>query len=240
MRRRTAAAFVASLVVTACGGGGGGGTEAAGAPAPDSTPAPDPTPAPAPAAFAGTANIALWGDSMIPGVSRAFTYLWDPPREIFDGGIAGQTSAEVAGRALADNDHRDWLTIFWMGHNNDSQPDQIKADIAACVAHLAPGNNRFIVLSVLNKADGTEDKGSPRYDTILKLNADLAAAYPDNFLDMRSFMVSQFNPGDPQELEDAQKDLPSAQLRADSIHLSGFGDEAVGHRLIDFIHAKGW
>jgi hypothetical protein len=240
MRRRTAAAFVASLVVTACGGGGGGGgvaTDGAGASQPDSSAA---SAGPAPAAFAGTSSIAMWGDSMIPGVARAFAYMWDPPRQIFDGGVGGETSVQVTARETADNDHRDWVTIFWMGHNNDGQPDQIKADFATCIAHLAPGNNHFIVLSVVNKADGTEDRGSPPYDTIMKLNADLAATYPNNFLDIRSFMVAQSDPNDPEQADELQKDLPSSQLRFDGIHLSGHGDEVVGQRIIDFIHAKGW
>lgn len=236
MNRRTAAAWLASLLAAGCGGGGGGGTEGAGAPTPAGTSAP----APAPAAFAGPDGIAMWGDSMIPGVARAFTYMWQPARPIFDGGIAGQTSPEIAARVIADNDHRDWVTIFWMGHNNDTQPEQIKADIAASVSHLAPGNNRFIVLSVINKGDGTEDRGSPRYDIIMKLNAELAAIYPDNFLDMRSFMVARSDPANAQQAEELRRDLPSSTLRSDGIHLTGFGDEVVGQKLIDHIHAKGW
>jgi hypothetical protein len=234
MRRRTAAAFVASLMVTACGGGGGGGADGAGASVPDAGAAP------APAAFAGPSGIAMWGDSMIPGVARAFAYMWDPPRPIFDGGVGGETSVQVTARETVDNDHRDWVTIFWMGHNNDAQPDQIKADIATSIAHLAPGNNHFIVLSVVNKADGTEDRGSPLYGTIMKLNADLAATYPNNFLDIRSFMVGQSDPNDGEQADELRKDLPSSQLRFDGIHLSGHGDEVVGQRIIDFIHAKGW
>lgn len=62
---------------------------------------------------------------------------------------------------------------------------------AAGVAHLAPGNSRFIVLAVLNKGDGAEDKGSPNDNAIMKLNGELAATYGSNFLDIRSFMVNQ-------------------------------------------------
>jgi lysophospholipase L1-like esterase len=230
---------VASLIVAGCGGGGGGGSvgDGAGAAVPATA---GPAAAPAPAAFAGPPSIAMWGDSLTPGIASAFGYLWDPPRQIFNGGIAGQTSPEIAARATADADHRDWITIFWMGHNNDNQPEQIKADIAASVAHLAPGNNHFIVLSVLNKADGTEDRGSPRYNTIVQLNKDLAAAYGDNFLDIRSFMVGQSDPNNAEQADELRRDLPSSNLRFDGIHLTGGGDEVVGRRLIDFIRARGW
>jgi lysophospholipase L1-like esterase len=228
---------VASLIVAGCGGGGGGAGEGAVGLAASPPPA---NAAPAPAAFAGTSSIALWGDSMIPGIAAAFTYLWEPPRQVFDGGIAGQTSPEITARATADTAHRDWITIFWMGHNNDTDPERIKADIAASVAHLAPGNRRFIVLSVVNKADGSEDRGSPRYNTVMKLNSELAATYGDNFLDIRSFMVAQSDQGNPGQAQEIDKDLPSSKLRFDGIHLTGDGDEVVGRRIIEFIRSKGW
>lgn len=245
MNWRIAAAFAASLAVAACGGGGSGATEGAGAPAVTADPGPAPTPvtatAPAPVtAFAATPNIAMWGDSLTPGIARAFTYMWDTPRQIFDAGIAGQTSVQIVARETADTDHRDWLTTFWYGHNNVTQPEQIKADIAASVAHLAPGNNRFIVLSVLNEGNGLEGRGSPTYNTIMQLNSELAATYPQNYLDIRSFMVSQFDPNNPQQVEEFQRDEPSSSLRFDAIHLTGSGAEVVGRKIIAFIQSKGW
>jgi hypothetical protein len=260
MNRRSAAAYLATLVATGCGGGGSGSGSssdtvavagsggaapspaAAPVPAPAAAPvsAPAPAPAPSPTAFAGPSSIALWGDSMVPGIARAFGYMWSPSREIFDGGIGGQTSQEITARTTADTDHRDWITIYWMGHNNDNQPEQIKADFAASIAHLAPGNNHFIVLSVLNKGDGTEDRGSDAYNRVLKLDSDLAAIYPDNYLDLRSFMVAQSNPADPQQADDLRRDVPSSSLRFDGIHLHGAGDEVVGQKIIDFIRGKGW
>jgi len=238
MNRRSATVYLATLLAAGCGGGGGGG-----APAADGAGAPAPGPAaisPAPQFFAGPSSIAMWGDSLTPGVATAFTYMWNPPREIFNGGIIGQTSQEIAARATSDTSHRDWITTFWIGQNNDTQPEQIKADIAASVAHLAPGNNHFIVLSVVNKADGTEDRGSARYDTIIKLNSDLAAIYGDHFVDIRSFLVAQADPNIPEQAEEIRRDVPSSRLRVDEIHLSGDGDEVIAARLIDFIRAKGW
>lgn len=128
MNRRSAAAYVASLIVVGCGGGGG----------------------------------------------------------------ADGAGAAVAARATADTDHRDWVTLYWMGHNNDTQPEQIKA------------------------------------------------TYGDNFLDIRSFMVAQSDPANPDQADQIRRDLPSSNLRSDGIHLTGAGDEVVGGRIIDFIRARGW
>jgi lysophospholipase L1-like esterase len=249
MNARTVAAMLAALVLGACGGGGSSegpgaasvssGTAAnTGAGAALTTTAADAGAGTSTPPLAAPPNIALWGDSMIPGVARAFQYIWDRP--VYDGGVGGETSTQIAARQRADTGHRDWISIFWYGHNNQDDAAQIKADIAASVAHLAPGNNRFIVLSVVNEANGRESRGSGTYQTIVQLNSELAAAYPQNYLDIRSYMVGQYDASNPQQLADFQNDLPSSSLRFDGIHLSGYGSEVVARKIREFIEAKGW
>lgn len=186
MNRRQAATLLGTLMLAACGGGGGGGA----------APAPTPTAADTGASASGssalrvptTPNIALWGDSMVPPLSRALDLVLDD-RQIHDGGVAGETSMQVLQRLLGDRDHKDWITIFWFGHNNirvdaAAAPAQVKADLAAAIASLAPGNNNFIVLALVNNAI-TAPAGSAEYQTVMQLNQDLAAAYPRNFFDIR-------------------------------------------------------
>lgn len=235
MNRRTASTMVASLLFAGCGGGGSSGGGEAAVPVVTAGTAPAPVPS-----FAATPDIAVWGDSMLPGVARAFMYIFERPRQIFEGGIAGETSVQVAARMLADTDHRNWVSIFWFGHNNLTQPAQIKADMASSVAHLAPGNNRFIVLSLVNRGDGENGRGTPGYEAIIRLNNDLAATYGQNYLDIRAFMVSQFDPNNPQQVAEFQADVPSSSLRFDAVHLTGFGSEVVARRLKTFIESKGW
>src|SRR5687768_655291 len=174
MDRRTAAAFVATLVAGGCGGGGGQEATALADTRPSPPPAPAPAPAVAPASLPSTASsdIALWGDSMVPGVARAFQYV-DPARQIYDGGIPGETSIQIAARQLADSAHTNWINVFWYGHNNPTAAAQIKADIAASVAHLASGNTSFIVMSVVNQ-DPREVRGTPGYQILIDLNNELA------------------------------------------------------------------
>jgi hypothetical protein len=242
MDRRTAAAFVATLVAGGCGGGGGGGQEATAVsdtrPSPPPAPAPAPASAPAPLPSTASSDIALWGDSMVPGVARAFQYV-DPARQVYDGGIPGETSIQIAARQLADTAHTHWINVFWYGHNNPTAAAQIKADIAASVAHLAPGNTSFIVMSVVNQ-DPREVRGTPGYQILIDLNSELAATYPQNYLDIRAFLVQQSNPGDWQEAQDLQEDVPASSLRFDAIHLNGHGSEMVARRIKEYIEAKGW
>src|SRR5688500_14930459 len=128
MRRRTAAAWVATTVFTgACGGGGGGTSDAAPA-APAAAPALlaaalPPVAGPSAAATTPlppaptTRSVALWGDSMLPGIARAYRYLASD-RAVHDGGYPGETSMQVLEHQRAASDYRDWITVFWYGHNN--------------------------------------------------------------------------------------------------------------------------
>lgn len=239
MDRRTALGVLAAGMLSACGGGGGGASVA--------TSSVD-TSAPLAAAFAGSANIAAWGDShtsglpdngAVPGYVVPLRQLAQG-RTVFDGGIAGQTSAQIADRQVRDDAHDDWVNVFWYGGNNESEPEQIKADLARSIASLAPGNNRFIVLSVVNQASPWERRGSDGYRTIVTLNQQLAQLYPDNYLDIRSFLVGLADPANPMDVIDAQDDVPPTSLRADGVHLNATGAQAVARRVLAFITAKGW
>jgi lysophospholipase L1-like esterase len=238
MDRRAATAVVATFLLGACGGGGGGGTDASATPA----------------AAAGTAapqlsgNIAAWGDSHtsglpdrpdVPGFAVKLRAL-ATGRQVFDGGVAGQTSTQIADRQVQDTAHDDWVTVLWYGGNNETQADRIKADLARSIASLAPGNDRFIVMAVVNSSAPWERRGTPDYQTIVQLDADLAAAYPQNFLDIRSFLVSQFDPNSAIDVADHADDIPPTSLRADGVHLNHAGYEAVARRVWAFIQAKGW
>jgi hypothetical protein len=264
MDRRAAVIWVGWTVLAGCGGGGGSSVSDTGAgavsaappppaPAPAETPAPAPAPAPAAApapapapapaaAPQANANIAAWGDSLTPLLASNLQELY-PAREVYDGGIIGNSSSEVLAREQMDTSgHNAWINIFWFGHVNDNFPDQVKADIAKSVAALAPGNSRFIVLSLLNKANGNEVKGGPGYATILQLNRDLAASYPQNYLEVRSFLVNQYDPSNAQDVIDFQNDVVPSSLRFpnDEIHLMNKAESLLARRVQQFIDAKGW
>jgi hypothetical protein len=244
-----AAAWVATMVLGACGGGGGGGgststTVSSGgaggvSPAPAPPPAPAPGPAPAPQPVNLSQNIAAWGDSLTPGMAANLETLY-PARQIYDGGVLGETSTDIARRATADTTHRDWISIFWYGQNNVDEPNQIKADIAASIASLAPGNNHFIVMAVVNEATPAGERGGSEYATIIQLNNELAAAYPDNYIDIRTYMVSQYDPNSAQDRQDYANDVVPSSLRADIIHMTYEGGGVVAAKVREFIDAKGW
>jgi lysophospholipase L1-like esterase len=225
--RRSAAMWLASALLSGCGGGGGGGDY------------PGVIGASATAGAALSANIAVWGDSLTPGFAENLGAEF-PGRTVYDGGVGGETSTQIAARVLADRSRNAWINIFWVGSNNVDQPSQIKADIAACIATLVPGNDRFMVLPVFNDAIPSEWRGTPLYATILQLNAELAALYPQHYTDVRAYLVSQFEPWDSQDVADVQNDLVPSSMRIDDIHLNYKGQELAVQKVRDFINAKGW
>ena len=180
-------------------------------------------------------DVACWGDSITnlyaAHLQRAF-----PQRQVYNGGLVGQTSAQINERVQADTTHKDWLSIFWYGHN-DYRKDQVAGNVAASVASLAPGTN-FIVLPMLTWA--TELPGSREYANALELDATLAQKYPRNFLDIRSELVSRYDAHKPQDVIDHGNDQTPSSLRFDTIHLNDAGCDLVAASLRDFISAKGW
>lgn len=206
---------------------------------PSPVPAPSPAPAPAPAAVGLSSNIVMWGDSMVPAVAANLQALL-PNRVVENQGFLGLSSTAIASQQRADTNHRHWINIFWYGHNNELASETIKADLAASIANLAPGNDRFMVLGLVNHANERGRAGTLGHASVVRLNADLAALYPANFVDMRAWLLAHFNPNDPIEAADHTNDVPASSLRYDEIHLRNEGSLLVAQRIAHFIEAKGW
>lgn len=243
MNRREAATILGTLLLPGCGGGGGGGSVAP-APGPDADPAVGSGSA-ARLRTPPTPDLALWGDSMVPPLARALGQLL-PERNVHDGGVIGETSMQVLQRLrAADAALRDRITIFWFGHNNirqfalDAAAAQVRSDMAAAIASLAPGNDDYVVLALVNDA-GTAPAGTPEYDAVIRLNRELEAAYPLHFLDIRRFMVEQADPATEQGARDRRNDVPATSLRADDIHLNGFGADVLAQRVQALLQQLGW
>ena len=175
-------------------------------------------------------NIAAWGDSLTGGSGVA--YLKElallTNKNIYNGGVGGETSTGIKNRMIAATDKYSYPTIIWAGRNNYSSPTTVKADIATMVAALTSvGNSNYIVLSVLNGPG--EPSGNANYTTITQLNTDLAAVYGSHYLDVRTYLITNglsdagITPT-AQDTTDINNDVPPTSLRADSIvHLNTAG-----------------
>lgn len=171
--------------------------------------------------------IACWGDSLTQGnqdrtgvsYPSALQQLLGVP--VYNEGIDGQSSAQVAARMLAAKNMYGHTDVFWAGRDDFKQPSdpesQILANIASMVNVLTSSPKRYLILSVPN-GDGIWDlKGTQDYNRIMALNSALAAAYPDHYLDIRSYLVSQYDPTQPLDVFDHEHDVWPASLRAHNV-----------------------
>ncbi len=183
-------------------------------------------------------HIAMWGDSMTHICHRHLAEAYGGQRQVFNGGVSGQTSQQIRARMVADSAHREWITVLWYGQNNKSKAE-VKQDIAASLAALPAGHRRFIVLGMVGWAQEAV-RGWPMHRQIVQANRELAERYPENFIDIRSHLVSLYQRDDEQDVQDFRHDLVPSSLRSDEIHLKDEGCHAVAARLKAFIAEKGW
>lgn len=181
---------------------------------------------------------AAWGDSLTNSGGGAGLYPTALGRlagaVVYNGGVGGDTSTQIKTRMLADSTHYARPAIIWAGRNNFTSPTTVKADIAAMVAAL--GHTHYLVLSVINRNDtASEYSGGANYTTITALNADLAALYGSHYVDVRSYLVSLYNPLDAQDVIDHGHDCPPSSLTTDGLHLTAAGYSAVADKVYQSI-----
>jgi hypothetical protein len=155
-----------------------------------------------------------------------------------DAGAAVSTNAAGEPFTVDTFGRRGWPTVFWYGRNNFYDRSQVLSDVAASVAFLDPGNTKFVVLSVFNTE--MEPVGTASYTQIQQLNADLAAAYPNNFFDVRAYMVEQYDRTLATDVADHAKDVVPGSLRRDWIHMNAAGRVVLASGIRDYILSKGW
>jgi hypothetical protein len=166
-----------------------------------------------------------------------------PNRTVYDGSGIAQTSGQVASRLVSNAATRTWVTVIWAGHNNFrlGTSSQVRGDIAFMVSTLQSfGNNHFVIMSLLNEDTPGWRKGEANYAAIMQLNADLAATYPNNYLDVRTPLVNSYNPAIAQDVIDHNNDVVPSSLRYDEAHLRQEGSAFVAAMIRDFIVARGW
>ena len=167
----------------------------------------------------GWTNVAAWGDSLTSG-NQDLTGPTYPSAlstamsgtSVYNGGVGGNTSTQIATRMLAATDKYGYFSIFWAGANNFASQSTILADVASMVAALT-GTKRYLVLGVLNGNFPDRQSGQTGYGQILADNAALAAAYPANYFDARAYLISLAT-SSAEDVIDVAHDVIPTSLRA--------------------------
>ncbi len=183
---------------------------------------------------------AIWSDSMGSISSGYAEYLASRfnGTTFHQGGVGGETSTQIAARMLLASDKYNYFTIIHAGRNNVTDPVKIKSDIASMVAALNHSN--FLVVSIFTGEFAEEHKGASLYNTITTTNAELSALYPNNYIDLRGYIVGCFNPSIEQDVIDNRNDVTPSSLRSDPIHLNLAGNRLAANFIEQLIIRKGW
>jgi lysophospholipase L1-like esterase len=169
-------------------------------------------------------NVACWGDSLTVNMAPILLSKLRPKWGVFNGGVSGQMSGEIAQRMTNDTMRINSPAVIWAGANNVMQPSQIVSDVGAMVAAL-PSPKKFLVLSVVNPTNGPI--GSPQHQAATNANAQLSQIYSNRFLDVRSWAITNYNPAIPQDVLDFNNDVAPASLRTDLIHYNAAGSALI-------------
>ncbi len=183
-------------------------------------------------------TIATWGDSLMYGSggtswpSQLSNLLGQP---VYNGGVNGATSTAIAANMLAATDKYSWPTIIWSGRNDitgslSTDEPIILSNIASMVAALqSVGNSRYLVMGIINR--NNETVGTANHDEIVQINSDLAALYGANYWDVRAYLISQYNPANPQDVIDYGNDVTPTSLRAEPLHPNAAGNLKIAQWL---------
>lgn len=136
------------------------------------------------------------------------------------------------------DDHRADINVIWAGRNdiNVNDTHETIANIEKMAARATSG--RFIVLSVLNGAN--EGRGTAKYATMKAINDQLAARYPQNYLDVRALLVNHYDSASATDRLDHAEDVPPQSLRTDTQHLKPDGYAIVAHAVAQKVTREGW
>lgn len=137
------------------------------------------------------------------------------------------------------------IPIIFMGTNNPTSPDQIKADIEALVEQGPIVNKRFLILTPVmggSREPGVSTNvgiGSDVFNGIKAVEDWATKKYGARVLKMREWSM-QFNDGSPDDLDDVAKGVVPRSLRTDSVHWVAAHSNRVAELIKNTIENWGW
>lgn len=148
-------------------------------------------------------------------------------------GVGGSSLTQQADRFdLTPQFYGDVLVI--MDGGLESTFVQAQAAIDRMVAHLT-GNKQW--LYVEPGTDANFPLGSPTHTSYLTITAQIKAAYPNNYVDTKAFMLSHGD-GSANDNTDIANDVWPRSLRFDSAHPNELGSMWYSQPVCDAIYAK--
>lgn len=193
-------------------------------------------------------TLGAWGDSLTAGTASQVPYTVTLSKNygfnVWNAGVGGDGSTAIKNSFIAATSGASpyalpWFNIIWSGRNSYSASSTVRADIATMVAAM-PSPKQFLIMSIINKNDGTEGNGGAgltNYNLITDLNNSLAALYPNNYLDIRKILVNSYDSSNPTDVTDYASDTVPSSLHVggDNLHLNTAGYAIVAKAVNDWM-----
>lgn len=205
-----------------------------------------------------------YGDSMTdPGSSGAWVEKLERLTGLdhYDGGVPGETSAQISARVLADSTRRDRRFTFGMGRNDvalATTPAAVRAAVRSSVNHLTR-RKLGLVFDVSVWSGETITAGGASGEArakVLATNAELEREFPTIYAEVYAWLQSDaarvaaglgsWSAGD---LTDIANGVTPRSLRLslsadgstrDGGHLNGYGGNAVYYRVATLLYDRGY
>jgi hypothetical protein len=137
--------------------------------------------------------------------------------------------------------HLNDIWILWIGRNSPTT-SLVMRELNRLVSMLG-SNSKFLCLSLLNNS--SEITGTNGYDNIISINSIIESTYPENYFDMRSYLIANGLKeagieATEQDLLDISNDVTPESLRSDNLHPNVLCHPVIGRKLADVIRTKGW
>ncbi|MGL4691355.1 MAG: SGNH/GDSL hydrolase family protein [Stenotrophomonas maltophilia] len=147
---------------------------------------------------------------------------------------------------VPDVENRDFETmIIFLGRNNIGAVDEIKRDVARCVALQKTAEKRFLIITPPNGGTQTsgqstsEGTGSFTLQSIKAIEDWAVQEYGDRVLKVREYSF-QFNDGSADDVDDVTKEAVPRSLRIDGVHWTTNFHIQVFNWINNEIARRGW
>ena len=175
--------------------------------------------------FNGLVNISCFGDSLTSGSGGTpypTTLALLSGCNVTNGGIGGETSAQIAARYVAATARHNDSLVIWAGRNDigtAATAAQVVANVQSVVT--AAGHSRYLVIGVTTATN--DSAGNMTH--IGSVNTLLASTFPGHYFDVNAYLVAS-GCADASVVPDAQSLTEIAagkvphQLLSDGIHFT--------------------
>lgn len=177
--------------------------------------------------------IHCWGDSLTESTSgitspygtrypTVLGTLFTPQRTVYNGGVGGETAAQIEVRQGAYLRYNNVINILEAGRNGvlTLSPDSIVASITTMANRVIGG--RYLVWTVPFKTDGTEDAIDANGILVQALNDLIISTFPSKYIDIATLLGRDNS------------------LRVDGLHPIAAGYALIADAIYDRIIAEGW